>query len=83
GVLVAENGLTVDRPVEVAVWRAGERVESKLIDNGDGYVRMIDGFAQAYRGESSFRATGVGGLDNMRALDAAYKSWRTGSRELL
>lgn len=83
GVLTAENGLTVDRPVEVEIWRAGERVESKVLDNGDGYVRMIDGFAQAYRGGSSFRATAVGGLDNMRALDAAYASWRTGLRELL
>jgi predicted dehydrogenase len=83
GVLIAENGLTVDRPVEVELRRAGERVESKLLDNGDGYVRMIEDFARAYRGEGSFRAMGVGGLHNMRALDAAYASWRTGLREQL
>jgi 1,5-anhydro-D-fructose reductase (1,5-anhydro-D-mannitol-forming) len=83
GVLIAENGLTVDRPVEVEIWRGGERMESKTLDNGDGYVRMIDGFAQAYRGGSAFRATAVAGVENMRALDAAYTSWRTGLRESL
>jgi predicted dehydrogenase len=86
GVLIAENGLTVDRPVEVELRRAGERVETKILDNGDGYIRMIDDFARVYRserGEGEFRATGPGGLHNMRALDAAYTSWRTGLREPL
>jgi 1,5-anhydro-D-fructose reductase (1,5-anhydro-D-mannitol-forming) len=81
GVLIAENGLTVDRPVEVALRRMGEVIESKMLDNGDGYVRMLDDFARAYRGEGEFRATGRSGLHNMRALDAAYTSWRTGQRE--
>jgi 1,5-anhydro-D-fructose reductase (1,5-anhydro-D-mannitol-forming) len=83
GVLSAENGLTVDRPVEVQLRRAGDLVESTTLNNGDGYVRMIDDFAQAFRGKGTFRATAVDGLDNMRALDAAYTSWRTGLRESL
>jgi len=37
--------------------------------------------AQAFRGEGSFAASGEDGVLNMRALDAAYKSWATGSRE--
>lgn len=81
GALIAENGLTVDRPVEIVLRRAGEVVETKKVDNGDGYVRMLDSFARAFRGEEVFRASGEDGVLNMRALDAAYKSWRTGLRE--
>ena len=83
GVLIAENGLTVDRPVELVVRRAGEKVETTNVENGDGYVRMLESFAQAFRGKGSFAATGEDGVLNMRALDAAYKSWHTGLREPL
>jgi len=81
GVLVAENGLTVDRPVEIELRRAGTLVESVTVENGDGYTRMLDSFALAFRGEASFAATGADGVVNMRALDAAFKSWRSGARE--
>jgi 1,5-anhydro-D-fructose reductase (1,5-anhydro-D-mannitol-forming) len=81
GVLIAENGLTVDRPVELVLRRAGELIETVTVENGDGYVRMLDGFAAAYRGEETFAASGDDGVRNMRALDAAYKSWRSGTRE--
>ena len=81
GVLVAENGLTVDRPVELVLRRGGEVVEKTTVENGDGYVRMLDSFAQAFRGIGEFPASGEDGIHNMRALDAAYKSWRTGLRE--
>jgi 1,5-anhydro-D-fructose reductase (1,5-anhydro-D-mannitol-forming) len=30
-----------------------------------------------------FSASGEDGVKNMRALDAAYRSWRTGLREAL
>jgi 1,5-anhydro-D-fructose reductase (1,5-anhydro-D-mannitol-forming) len=83
GVLVAENGLTVDRSVGLEVRQAGELLETAAIENDDGYVRMLDGFAQAFRGEGSFAAPGEDGVLNMRALDAAYKSWATGFRERL
>jgi 1,5-anhydro-D-fructose reductase (1,5-anhydro-D-mannitol-forming) len=81
GVLVAENGLTVDRPVQLAVRRAGELLETVTIENGDGYTRMLDSFALAYRGEGSFPASGADAISNMRTLDAAYASWRSGRRE--
>ncbi|MDQ2833743.1 MAG: Gfo/Idh/MocA family oxidoreductase [Acidobacteriota bacterium] len=83
GVLVVENALTVDRPVEVALRRAGETVETLELDNADGYTRMLDSFALATRGQGSFRATGADGVSNMRVLDAAYRSWRSGERELI
>ncbi len=81
GVLVAENGLTVDRPVQVMLRRAGELIETVTVENGDGYTRMLDSFARALRGAEVFPASGEDGVRNMQALDAAYKSWRTGTRE--
>jgi predicted dehydrogenase len=81
GVLIAENGLTVDRPVDLVRRRAGELVETVTVDNGDGYTRMLDGFAQSFRGERAFAAPGEDAIANMRAVDAAYKSWRSGARE--
>jgi predicted dehydrogenase len=81
GALIAENGLTVDRPVQLVVRRAGELVETVTVENGDGYTRMLDSFALAFRGEGSFPASGVDAICNMRALDAAYASWKSGRRE--
>ncbi|HEY1964598.1 MAG TPA: Gfo/Idh/MocA family oxidoreductase, partial [Acidobacteriaceae bacterium] len=81
GVLVAENGLTVDRPVEVVLRRGGETVETITVDNGDGYTRMLDNFADAMRGSETFHATGEDGVRNMAVLDAAFRSWKTGRRE--
>lgn len=81
GVLIAENGLTVDRPVELVRRRAGELVETVTVDNGDGYTRMLDSFALAFRGQGSFAASGEDAIANMRAVDAAYASWRSGVRE--
>jgi 1,5-anhydro-D-fructose reductase (1,5-anhydro-D-mannitol-forming) len=81
GALIAENGLTVDRPVQLVMRRAGELVETVTVENGDGYTRMLDRFALAFRGEGSFPASGVDAISNMRALDAAYASWQSGRRE--
>ncbi len=81
GVLIAENALTVDRPVQLVLRRAGEAVETVTVDNADGYTRMLDSFALASRGQGGFAATGDDGVHNMRVLDAAYKSWRSGVRE--
>lgn len=81
GVLIAESGLTVDRPVELVIRRGGEVVERVTVENGDGYTLMLDSFAQALRGEGSFAASGDDGVKNMRVLDAAFKSWQTGQRE--
>jgi 1,5-anhydro-D-fructose reductase (1,5-anhydro-D-mannitol-forming) len=83
GALISEGGLTVDRPVEIEVRRAGELVDSVTVDNGDGYTRMMDGFAASLRGGGNFAATGEDSVHNTRVLDAAIRSWRSGTRELL
>ena len=81
GVIVSENGLSVDRPVEVVVRKAAELVETTTFENGDGYTLMLDSFAQALRQGGSFAASAEDGVHNMRAVDSAYKSWRSGTRE--
>ncbi len=81
GVLISENALTVDRPVEVTLRRAGVHIETRTFDNSDGYIRMLDSFAAAFHGGPAFLATGPGGVHNMRVLDAAYRSRQTGRRE--
>ena len=81
GVLIAENGLTVDRPVDLVLRRAGELIETATVENGDGYTRMMDAFAQAYLGKGTFAASGADGVLNMQAVDAAFRSWKTGQRE--
>lgn len=83
GVLTAENGFSVDRPVEVVHWRNGQLLTSTAVENGDGYVRMLHGFATAVKGGAAFAATGEDGVRNMRVMDAAYASWRSGRRELV
>lgn len=83
GVLVAENGLTVDRPVQMTLRRGGELIETVTVENGDGYTRMLDSFARTFRGTEIFPASGEDAIQNMRALDAAYKSWQTERRETL
>ena len=81
GVLVSENALSVDRPVDVVLRKAGELVETRTFNNGDGYTRMLDSFAQVYREHGRFVASGEDGIHNMRAVDSAYASWRSGIRE--
>ena len=83
GVLIAENGLTVDRPIEMILRRAGEVVETETVTNNDAYTLMLDAFAQAMRGGQPFAATGEDGVRNMLALDAAFRSWKTGIRETI
>src|SRR5271170_1675786 len=81
GVLASENALSVDRPVDVVLRKAGELVETRTFINGDGYTRMLDSFAQVYRERGRFVASGEDGIHNMRAVDSAYASWRSGTRE--
>jgi len=81
GVLIAENGLTVDRPVQLMRRRAGELQEAITVENGDGYTRMLDGFALAFAVKGVFLRPVVDAISNMRVLDAAYASWKSGRRE--
>ncbi len=81
GLLVAENGLSVDDPVRVEVWSGGKLVEAQSFDTSTSYTRMLDGFARAMRGEA-FAASALDGVANMRLLDAVYRGWTSGGTEV-
>ena len=90
GVLLAENGLSVDRPVDVVLRKGGELVETTTLSNADGYTQMLNAFAAACRvpagnaqaQASLFSPNGADGVLNQRLLDAAYRSWHSGQREI-
>lgn len=83
GVLRAENGFSVDRPVEIVHLVAGETQSAETISNTDAYSRMLDAFADTVEGRGGFAASGEDALNNQRALDAAFHSWRTGQRQVV
>jgi predicted dehydrogenase len=83
GVILCENGLTVDHPVE-AVLRRGEQVLiAERISNDAAYSRMLDAFSRWIETGEPYLAPAQDGLRNQRILDAAYRSWRSGRKQTL
>jgi len=83
GVILCENGMTVDHPVDVVLYRQDKVAAHQRVSNADAYTRMIDGFSSAVEGHGPYLATGDDGLHNQRVLDAAYKSWRSGAKQIV
>lgn len=83
GVILCENGLTVDHPVNVVLYRQDKVAAHQRVSNADAYTRMIEGFSAVVEERGTFLATGEDGLHNQRVLDAAYKSWRTGAKQVI
>lgn len=81
GLLAAESGLTVDRPIELVHRQEGRILSTEQISNADAYSRMLDAFALAAQGRGAYAASGEDALHNQRVLDAAFASWRTGQRQ--
>ncbi|HMD19878.1 MAG TPA: Gfo/Idh/MocA family oxidoreductase, partial [Alloacidobacterium sp.] len=83
GVILCENGLTVDHPVDVVLYRQDKVAAHQRVSNADAYTRMIDAFSAAIEGRGTYLATGEDGLHNQRVLDAAYNSWRSGTKQIV
>jgi predicted dehydrogenase len=83
GTIACEYGLTVDTPVDVVLWQAGQARDRCTVSSADGYTRMLDSFSDWVEGRGEYRATAADGLHNQQVLDAAYASWRSGMRETL
>ncbi|MEP6643888.1 MAG: Gfo/Idh/MocA family oxidoreductase [Acidobacteriaceae bacterium] len=81
GVLFANNGLTVDRPIELQLFRDGNLVEKESIFNRLAYARQVDAFATAIMHKIEFPVPGEEGVKNQQILDAAYLSITTGRTE--
>ncbi|MBB6145456.1 1,5-anhydro-D-fructose reductase (1,5-anhydro-D-mannitol-forming) [Silvibacterium bohemicum] len=83
GVILCENGLTVDHPIEVVLRKGDQVLLSETVTNADAYGLMLDGFAQWTEGRGDYLAPASDGLHNQKVLDAAYASWRNGRREAI
>jgi predicted dehydrogenase len=81
GVILCEDGLTVDFPVDVILRRGSEILETQRVSNADAYSLMLDGFSSWVEGRGAYPAPATDALHNQRVLDAAYRSWRDGVRQ--
>ena len=81
GTLRADDGLTVDRPVTVQLWREQKVVSSETVSNQMAYARQVDRFADAITHSQAFLAPGEIGWQNQIILDAAYRSLKSGKSE--
>lgn len=81
GVLQADNGLTVDHPIDLKFRLNGKPVETKTVSNAQAYGRQVDAFALAVSGGAAFPAPGIEGWWNQEILDAAFRSVKSGRAE--
>lgn len=81
GVLRADDGLNVDRPIHLQLRRNGNVVENEVVSNQFAYARQVDLFSAAVRGEAKFPAPGEEGWQNQEILDAAFRSLKSGRAE--
>ncbi|MGA9718202.1 MAG: Gfo/Idh/MocA family oxidoreductase [Acidobacteriaceae bacterium] len=81
GVLTAESGFTVDRPVTIVHHAGAKIVSEETVSNSDAYSRMLDAFSAAVEGTGTFASPGEDGIQNQQILDAAFRSWHSGCRE--
>jgi predicted dehydrogenase len=81
GALRAMDAFSVEKPVEIELWRAGNVVEKEAKSNADAYARQVDAFSAAVEGKAAFPVPGEEGWQNQEVLDAVYRSLRTGKAE--
>ncbi|MFY9559260.1 MAG: Gfo/Idh/MocA family oxidoreductase [Terriglobales bacterium] len=78
GVLRADDGLTVDRPITIELWRDRQLVATESVSNHLAYARQVDSFAGAIETSQSFPVPGEEGWQNQIILDAAFRSMSSG-----
>ena len=83
GNLFANDGLTVDRPVQIELRRGGKIVESETVSNHLAYARQVDAFSAAVEEKAKFPVLGEEGWQNQTILDAAFRSLRNGKSEMV
>jgi predicted dehydrogenase len=81
GALRADDGLTVDRPITLELWRDRQLVSTENVSNHLAYARQVDGFADAVEKIKPFPVPGEEGWQNQIILDAAYRSMLSGKNE--
>ena len=81
GALRADDGLRVDPPVKLELWRDGKLVAAEEASNHLAYARQVDAFASAIEAGQPFPVPGDVGWQNQIILDAAYRSLSSGKAE--
>jgi predicted dehydrogenase len=81
GVLRADDGLSVERPITLQLRRGEVAVDTESISNQPAYARQVDAFAAAVEGRAEFPVPGEEGWQNQEILDAAYRSLKSGRIE--
>jgi predicted dehydrogenase len=81
GVLRADDGLNVERPISIQLRRGSSVIRTELVSNQYAYARQVDMFASAVEGHNRFPVPGEEGWQNQEILDAAYRSIRSGKAE--
>lgn len=81
GVLFADNGLTVDHPIEIQLRRGDDIVRRETASNHLAYALQVDAFADWMESKSQFPAPGEEGWRNQEILDAALRSVKSGKVE--
>ena len=81
GVLRADDGLSVEKPIRLELLRNGETVETEMLSNHQAYTRQVESFAAALEGKAEVAVPGEEGWKNQEILDAAYRSLKTGQAE--
>ena len=81
GVLQADDGLNVERPIHLHLRRNSTVVETEVLSNQYAYARQVDMFAAAVRAEARFPVPGEEGWQNQEILDAAFRSLKSGMAE--
>lgn len=81
GVLRADDGLDVERPIEIEIKRNDGQISRQSASNKLAYAMQVDEFADAIEGKSQFPAPGEEGWKNQEILDAALRSIAGGKSE--
>ena len=80
-VLRADDGLNVERPIEIQLRRDASIADTEIVVNKQAYARQVDAFAAALERKTEFPVPGKEGWQNQEILDAAYRSMQTGKTE--
>ncbi len=83
GVLRADDALNVEHPIQIELWRGGQRVAEESVSNRLAYANQVDAFAAALEGSGVFPVPGEEGWRNQLILDAAYRSLTSGKSEVI
>ncbi len=81
GVLLADDALNVEHPIEIQLRHGDEAVSRQTVSNRLVYAQQVDAFADAIEGNSHFPIPGEEGWQNQEILDAALRSIKSGKAE--